>query len=274
MRLSWRDAITVVSILLGIVGMLADDTRIMACCFVLAAVVISFAVLRHKEISLAARVGITALACLLFAGAGYMIAARNRAKELRSNIGILYPGDKPSPQSSCNATPRSKHDLGVYLGTNTAFVENLYPYTVLEVGGYAMLRIDKTDDGGLRIAELHIFDDRGDQIVDIEGPDRYWVNPGVIVSRPSRDTPQVRDHANRKVLDLIFLNDHALSVEGIFRRPNNPTVTITADVIFLGGIPYMSGSCAVGGCGALSIGVHGEMISPLFGVNQCSAAPG
>lgn len=211
--LKWQDVIGLLSVPLTVAGMRSDDTLLLVVCFLATFGGVSFSVWNHRELSARRRLEFCGLIALVLLSLGAYLGIQNYRKDLESNIGILVPANDPAPPNNCEVPPGS---FAVYLGDMVAHSVH-FPFTILRLKGRELLTVDREADGkAIRISILRIFDDRDDIIARVEN-NRLEVLGGARKTREDRSTLVVYDHADTQVLRLRLLNEHALSVRGIFR---------------------------------------------------------
>jgi hypothetical protein len=154
----------------------------------------------------------------------------------------LSPGNAPMPIDIAKVAPEipiSANTLFVFFGNNSVAWGTEMPHTILTMGREPMIVIDRVPNSNkLVLSVLRIFDDRGNIIarVDDEG---FWVENSTRNKRPDPGTLTVFDHSDKEVLRMVFLNPRAISVTGIFRRPQSMyPVIINPTEIFMGNNKY------------------------------------
>ncbi len=163
----------------------------------------------------------------------------------------LRPDSKPRPPLPPNCNPPADA-MVVLFGSNAAWA-NRFPYTVLNIGGTAVLAVDRVPGKSqLNVNVLRIFDDRGNIMARIDG-DGFWVAPDVRRQKPNPSTLVVYDRAGQQALKVEFLNSQTLYVEGIFRDRRGVMVQITADKLILPRNNIMTRGCFGGGAGAIAV---------------------
>ncbi len=238
MRLKPLDAVAILGMPLAVVGMIADDTGIVAGCFILSAAVISFAVLRHTELTIWIRIMVCGLTCALFTAAGVLIWHRNYESELQKNTGLLEPASDRVQAKVCGL-PSSDYVM-LFMGSNT-FVPNVFPATVISMQGEPILQIDQSGEN-LVIRKLILLDDRNDVLVDID-QDHVWIKPDVHFDKPDTSTIIVHDHLGKIVLRLRFHNPNVLEITGTFHHPGDEALVISTKSIRYDNLPKFWMNC-------------------------------
>jgi hypothetical protein len=115
---------------------------------------------------------------------------------------------------------------------------------VLRIKGTEVLHLLRTPKGVAISAKT--FGDDGKIVAEIVD-NRYYVNPDDFfrIERPDQSSLVVYDRADRKVLDIRYINSHSVKVAGIFRVPGAPPFIADGDHASFGPI-VMSGSCLSG----------------------------
>jgi hypothetical protein len=240
-RLRWQDAISLLAVPLAIAGLRAEDTALIAACFMLSAGVLSFSVATSDQINVKFRGLIITVIIVIFGGLTVYIRNENLIKELAANEGLLEPGDKRSPKipASCGAAVPENAVL-FFFGSNLDWSTDR-PHAAISVG-QELLSISVRKDGNASIDHLTIFDDRDNVIANIE-QNKLWVELGTRQYRPDKSTLSVKDHLNKEVVKIEFLNPRSIRLSGVFRYPGAPPIVITDDLANIRGM-QISGSCS------------------------------
>jgi hypothetical protein len=241
MRIKPLDAIAFLGIPLAVVGMIAENTFLVACAFLASSVVMALAVAMHEKLSKKLRVVVCIGVFLGFGIAFKIISDRNSENELGKNVGVLFPlgeNDNTVTISNCS-TPLGA--LRVIVGSNLAWGTH-FPMDILLISGRQSLRIDRRQDGSILITQLEVFDDKHNVVVSING-NSLWVEPSSRRLRPNVGSMVVYDHNNENVLDLHFVNSTLLKMNGIFRLANGQPIRFT-DTSTMIGTNTLSGNCA------------------------------
>jgi hypothetical protein len=117
------------------------------------------------------------------------------------------------------------------------------------MNGEDLLIIDKDQRNDL-FALFRVFDDKGEIIARApENPDNsssYWVRPDSRIYRKDRSSLTIFDRRDEEVLDVDFLNEHAIKIRGTFREPSDPAsrLSIMEDRIITPLGNTFSGQCS------------------------------
>lgn len=128
----------------------------------------------------------------------------------------LYPDDLPFPFLPNNQKIPDNAVI-VYFGSNISWGTK-FPLTILAFNKEPMIVVDRPKNkDALVITTLKIFDDRNNIIarIDEDGP---WIDPSARKKRPNKSTLLVFDHNDKEVLNIKFINERAIQIEGIFRN--------------------------------------------------------
>jgi len=102
-----------------------------------------------------------------------------------------------------------------------------------------LLIIDK-NDRGISIATLRIFGNDGKLGTKIDG--NAWVdNSNFHSTKINPHQLIVRDDQDQEVLNLYYINEHAVRLSGIFRHPKMDAVEITSTEIIYSKSEYLFG---------------------------------
>jgi hypothetical protein len=197
-----------------------------AVCFALSAGVVSFSIATNDQIRPWLRALLVTVIISAFCGLTFYIRNENISKVLASNEGLLVPDNKERPIISSPCAQDVPKDAFMFLfGSNIDWSVNA-PHNAIRVGN-DLLSISVQKDGHARIDRLSIFDDRDNIIAAIEN-DKLWVDLSARRDRPDMSTLIVRDHLNREVLKIEFLNPKTIRLSGVFRYPGTRPI-ITSD---------------------------------------------
>jgi hypothetical protein len=163
----------------------------------------------------------------------------------------LSPGRMPSPPLPPMPPGVRVPDaaLLVFLGSNLAWATRM-PHTVLRMGSLEMLVVDRhrRRSKELVVTTLRIFDDRHDLIARVDEGE-FWVANSNRYKRPDRHTLVVYDRTDSEVLRIMFLNQRAIAITGVFRSASTPAVVrVTPTTVKLG--PMTLSATVMGEAGA------------------------
>lgn len=188
--------------------------------------------------------GIAALALACFA----FVARRNYEWDLQQNFGVLTPAHDPMPPVPCRFIQPTPSAIRVYAGGGL-FWTNSDHFSLVSVGGRPII-FAGLQDGKMEISG-DVYSPDGD-LVHIDG-NKFETLAGFKPGRPDRHTLIVWDKWHQKVLDIRFLNPHAIRLSGEFRAPGHAPVIIDDDDIKVGSLGSFSASCSSGISTAISV---------------------
>lgn len=165
--------------------------------------------------------------------------------------GPLLPGNESNPAQPVAeflAEWRGRDLKPLLLNTDTLkviFGSNLFYFTkdfkqqsmvLLRVDGRELLSMKRSGAGLL--LDAIVLDERGVVIAQIDSNKIYSNQNNVFrIDRPDPHTLTVYNLAAEKVLRVSFLNSSTITISGLFRRQNKPTMEIKDNEILFGGRP-------------------------------------
>jgi hypothetical protein len=156
----------------------------------------------------------------------------------------LVADNRPTPKNSCGDIGAT--DLLVFLGDGSAVVRpSKFPFTIIEMGRdrkgepLPLLVIDKTDRG-ISIKTLRIFNADGKLGTKIDS-DAWIDNSNFHSTKINAHQLKARDDQDQVVLDLDYINKHAVRITGVFRHPRMYPLEITPKEFLYGGGNYSIG---------------------------------
>ena len=162
----------------------------------------------------------------------------------------LVAGNEPMPTSVPCVKP-AQDKLVVFLGDKFAVTPVAdFPHTVISMGRdrqskpLPVLVIDK-NDRGISIKKLLLYGERGTTITSIDD-DAPWHNSNFRVTKVNPHRLIARDEQDQEILDLEFLNQHAIRLTGVFRHPRMLPLAIKSDIIIAGNVRMIDGACFKG----------------------------
>ncbi|MGA8085906.1 MAG: hypothetical protein WCA10_01280 [Terracidiphilus sp.] len=161
--------------------------------------------------------GVVVGVAVLVAALGY-VDWEETAFELQQTIGILTPADDPMPPNPCRPMPSAPtlSSMRVYSAGGMSWSDKSR-IVLVQIGNQDMLSI--TREGRQISVSGDIYTPDGDA-VHIEGNSFETPQNGAFrPKRPDRHTLKVFDKWHQEVLNIRFLNDHAIRVQGIFWKP-------------------------------------------------------
>lgn len=172
-----------------------------------------------------------------------VFAQWNYQWELQQNFGVLTPAHDPMPpvSESCRFNQPPPSAIRVYAG-GSLFWTNSDHFSLVSVGGRPIIF------AGLQKGKMEISGDvysPDEDVVHIDG-NKFETLAGFKPGRPDRHTLIVWDKWHQKVLDIRFLNSHAIRLSGEFRAPGHAPVIIDDDGIKVGSVGNFSASCTSG----------------------------
>jgi hypothetical protein len=162
--------------------------------------------------------------------------------------GWLRPAHDPTPANPCAQRIIDQGGYIVFLGP-MAFGATKMPNIVLGVGAlhtkpFPLLTLDKNKRGELALsADVYSNDD-----IVVEFKDgKYTVsNDAFKVEKPDPSTLEVTiKRLKEKVLQVRFLNAHAIKILGHFQYPNASDLRVDDTALTVNTIPLRGGGCAV-----------------------------
>jgi hypothetical protein len=131
----------------------------------------------------------------------------------------LIPASDPMPEHWCNE--KAGNRFRVYFGDYLVVI-NGFPNRVLSITNEDMLIIDKDKAGNIIIKLLTVFD--GNQLIAKVDESSWQV--ASFKKTEDRSTLIVYDHLGDEYLRLIFLNQNAIKLSGIFQHPKSQTKVV------------------------------------------------
>lgn len=138
------------------------------------------------------------------------------AYELSLLKGRLYPANDPMPDHSCGTM--KDNSIVIFLGSNI-FVVDKFPHAVLAVTGEERLIINRANDGSIAVT-LVIFGEDRRVVAKIE--DGNFVvnyNNSLDMRRKDRNSLEVIDQFNKRVLNMRYLNRQAMLIDAVLYYP-------------------------------------------------------
>lgn len=180
--------------------------------------------------------------CLLFVIVGgflhYLLYNEHKKRELGKNVGILYPGNTPRPQTHC---PLNQHNFAIFAG-GTVVSNSTVPTILLTIAGQEVIAGENTVSGAFQLRTVRLLDDQYESLAEVRD-NRLWIHPNARRERPDFSTLVVYDRRGNEALRLQFLNPNTIEISGIFRFPGRPPVAITSSAIRIGGVASISRNC-------------------------------
>lgn len=138
--------------------------------------------------------------------------------------GFLIPANDPSP-SLPNGWPAPTNFITLYLG-NSASVNCWLPHTVINFHGQPILAIN-TNSAGLYVS-AKIYGENGNMVCMLES-NRFTINPSNFLTRlmPDKSTLIVHDRSDVEVLNMRYLNPHAISLNCRLKLPDGREIVIS-----------------------------------------------
>ena len=181
-----------------------------------------------------------AIVVVLLAGTCRWISSKKLQKLLTDHSGYLLPGNKPTPPNPCGQEAMSD-GITVILG-NAGAKTNVFPTTVISVHDKPLLTLDKSPDGKIFFsADIYDYDDN--ILASIE-KSNYSLDSSVFkMTRKDLSSLSVVARKDKEeVLNIDYLNPHAVMITGIFRK-SYMRVDVSKDAIVTDGNTYASGFC-------------------------------
>jgi len=149
---------------------------------------------------------------------------------LSQNDGVITPGNDPFPNlpSSCGGVQPPANETRIYAGGNMAIVNPRVQYYLIKFGDHPLLSINTTDKGIGISGDFYT----SDGIAATMDNNHFEKNPNRTFGKlQSLHRLTVRDNWKRTVLDLEYINPHAIKVSGIFYYPGYKSVYINENSI-------------------------------------------
>jgi hypothetical protein len=234
----WQEG---VAIILAIAAMMLDHTVAFGLCILAAVALGIWGILSHEEYERGGKsVGI--IVVLAIGGVLFLfLKIQNDQRELALNEGVLEPGND-YPDHKCGAL--NKKWTALLIGPGLFYLDK-FPQSILKIANQDILTLDRVGDN-LVIQTLNLFDEQGYALVSINkaiAPNNFWVAPDVRKYRPDKHTLVVFDKRATEVLRIVYLNPHAISVNGIFRYAGYSPVIITPTFFQMGGFRDSGSTC-------------------------------
>lgn len=186
-------------------------------------------------------------------GAGWAISSLQSDWELQQNFGVLSAAnDADPPLPNCSAPPGF---FRIYAGGGMYAIKSGFaPDTgLVSIGGVEPIRLTQLSPNKVEISG-DIYGNNG-EIAYIRD-NHFEVNSNVGFrpkKSPDKHTLIVYDDWHRAVLDIRFLNPHAIRLRGIFLLPGHAPVTIDDQKIQMAGGASIAAACVVGAGTAIGL---------------------
>jgi hypothetical protein len=154
--------------------------------------------------------------------------------ELVSLQGWLIPGRDPTPPNECSSLP-DKGNLTVILGDWAAAADK-FPMNVIRVNNDVLLKLDRNAKGQLSIS-ADIYDSDNNLVTEIVN-NRFTIFAPKVFEHPRKDLSSLSVILSRdkeEVLSIRYLNPTAISIQGVFRHPGDPTVRVQGQTVEFNG---------------------------------------
>jgi len=143
----------------------------------------------------------------------------------------LVADNLPSPPSGCPASEDYENKLLVFFGPTSVLIRpDVFPYTLIAMGRdrsgqpLPLLVIDR-NGRGISIKTLRIYGSDGKLITKID-EDSPWTNSNFNSKKVSPHQLIVYDEQDQEVLNLNYINNHTVTVTGIFRHPRMAPIEV------------------------------------------------
>src|SRR6266571_4062969 len=170
--------------------------------------------------------------------------------ELHQLQGVLYPASDPTPATACRDIPP---DATVIIFGNSAAYTQERTNVLLREGPTPLLWLTTAPDGAALLnGTFRSIDGR---VIAEVSQGRFSVNPNATLpfSRPDRSTLVVRDEYGNVVLNVRYINKHAISLLGKYQLSRSQAFIIEREEQSLGGV-RMSHGCFGNNGAAIGIG--------------------
>jgi hypothetical protein len=179
---------------------------------------------------------------LMGQGANTSTLARRSLAKLTERSGTLQPSTLPSPSSNCPIPPGA---FAIYIGSWAAWVTTDAPWkqTVFGNEDYDLLSVSRGKDGKVSVG-MRVFDERQNLIAKLDDNNLVATFNATDVKKPDESTLILYDHADREVLNVIFLNSHAVLIKtAILYSPDGKTAIAFSDGAFKGSLSHRGTVC-------------------------------
>ena len=146
--------------------------------------------------------------------------------------GRLLPDDETAPPNACDDSPifiPVRKDSITIITKSNAFITNVFPHTIVQLGNHRAIGITHQSDGSLAII-LDIRDSNGRISVRLD-ENGLRAAPGTYILRPSKSTVVVEDSFGNEIFHAHYLNKRTFVIEGYVMYQNkkypidNPQIT-------------------------------------------------
>lgn len=224
-KFKYQDSLAIVGAIMAIAPFLSEDAPLLLC-FAASVGLLCVSIRSHQEWGkwryLAAIVVI-----MVFTSAS--VNAYNKARE--RNLGKLknelIAGNQPTPNNACFS--KFGHGPGVMLlmGSITSYVEQ-FPHTIVAVDGKPRLIVDRNGKTAQINLEIYGPDEKIIAALDNDG---FTIRQGSFFKFDHRDDSSLRivDEYNEEVLNVRYLNPHALWINALLRYEGSGPVSIKGE---------------------------------------------
>jgi hypothetical protein len=150
---------------------------------------------------------------------------------------ILTPGNEAADDRNCKSP--NGQAVALYIGPHTFYIGG-FPQRIITIANKNILTLSKRDND-IIITTLRMYDENGNIIARID-QNGFWVAPDVRKKKPDRHSLIVYDRHDDEVLNIKYLNPHAVYINGIFRYEGR-TAMFTPTFFKFGGISGSGGAC-------------------------------
>jgi hypothetical protein len=164
------------------------------------------------------------LMCLMFFGSAMLTHQIELSRELSLTHGWLTPANDPDPtKSACENVP--KEALRVYLGTSEMYVNgisgDLITVKLKAPASTYHFSIERDPKGRISVSGDVYGSDQ--KIIATIDHNNFTLGKGILdAERKDESTLRVIDEYKYEVLNIRYLNSHAVRMTGIFRYPGLP----------------------------------------------------
>lgn len=160
------------------------------------------------------------------------------------NIGWLQPAHDPTPHTSCSNGVPGPRDLTVFLGNDVVSVRGSRPSNVplslLRLAGRDVLTLNRDSQGRMAIS-AEIFSSNDDAIVVVDKNKFTASKEAFIVDSDPHSLRVTIEHLNESVLEMHYLNPHAIRIKGHFHFHRSDVVYTDDRTLVDGGFGTISG---------------------------------
>ncbi len=183
---------------------------------------------RHRYLLWKFSIPVFIMAVLILSA--FFVSYKREQNILKEYEGFLLPANDPDPPNSCNFEigghkMMSDSALKVFLG-KIMVSYSMFPHRIFTVNGKNPLVLNRDEAGRIALT-MDIFDKDEKIVVEFrEGHFRVNPNTQFDMKRPDRSTLIVRDNYKNEVLNIRYVNRHAVRVAALLQYSQAKPVQI------------------------------------------------